>query len=49
MTRSSVTSPANPTYRLYEPTEKASDPLTVTGTSDGVADEAVDIVCTAAR
>ena len=46
MTRSSVTSPADPTYRLYELTEKAATTLTVKGTSDGVADEAVDVVCT---
>ena len=29
MTRSSVTSPADPTYRLYELTEKAATTLTV--------------------
>ena len=46
VTRSSVTSPADPTYRLYELTEKAATRLVVKGTSDGVADEAVDLVCT---
>ena len=46
VTRSSVTSPADPTYRLYELTEKAATTLTVKGTSDGVADEAVDVACT---
>ena len=45
MTRSSVTSPADPTYRLYQPSERLASELTVSGTSDGRADESVDIVC----
>lgn len=46
MTRSTVTSPADPTYRLYERTPKAEPTITVTGTSNAAVKELVDIVCT---
>jgi len=45
VTRSSVTSPADPTYRLYQPSDRVAPELTITGTSDGRADESVDVVC----
>ena len=45
VTRSSVTSPADPTYRLYEPTKKAEPRLAVAGTTDGAVKEQVDLVC----
>ena len=46
VTRSSVTAPTNPTYRLYLPSEKAAaQTLRVAGTTDGAAGDLVDLTC----
>jgi hypothetical protein len=47
VTRSTVTAPSDPTYRLYELEPTLADPtLTVAATTDGVAGDKVDVICT---
>ncbi len=48
ITKSSVTTPADPAFRLYEPEiEKAAEiSLRVAGTTDGRAGELIDLLCT---
>ena len=41
-----ITTPAQPTYRLFEASVKANEPLRITGTTDGLPGDLVDIVCT---
>ena len=45
VTRSSVTTPTSPTYRLYLPADKAVETLRVAGTTDGVGGDLVDLTC----
>ena len=47
VTRSSVTSPATPTYRLHQPERTLDEQtLTVVATTNGAAPDEVDVLCT---
>ncbi len=46
VTTTAITTPAQPTYRLFEASVKASEPLRITGTTDGRPGDLLDIVCT---
>ncbi len=47
VTESTITSPAKPTYLLFEPAPTlAAETLTVVATTDGAAKDQVDVICT---
>jgi hypothetical protein len=46
VTRSTITTPAHPAFRLYEVEAKAAEPLRVAGTTNGDEGDLLDIICT---